>query len=37
VVAIVAMALVFLGATPVRVLLAAAIVSCLLPTRDSNA
>jgi chromate transport protein ChrA len=37
VVAIVAMALVFLGATPVRVLLGAAIVSCLLPTRDPNA
>ena len=37
VVAIVAMALVFAGATPVRVLLAAAVVSCLLPVKDTNA
>lgn len=37
IVAIVAMALVFAGATPVRVLLAAAVVSSLLPSRDTNA
>lgn len=36
VVAIVAIALVFAGATPVRVLLAAAVVSCLLPSRETN-
>jgi chromate transport protein ChrA len=37
VVAIVAVALVVAGATPVRALLAAAVVSCLLPVKDTNA
>ena len=36
IVAIVAIALVFVGATPVRVLLAAAAVSCLLPVKETN-